>query len=122
MFVAALKWGIDLFLREYLHRILFKGKFDGGGEQLCFPSGEDLPRVHGLPSVKELCDAEEAMPQNAPLRSQKMVFLPHEEKVFYLLRCSVVSLDSWLTKAPKCIAPILKGQNALTLEDWGGEG
>ena len=81
-------------LRKYLHWIRFKGKFDGGGEQLCFPSAEDLSRVHGLPSVKELCDVEEVMSQNAPLRSEKTVFLRRVEKVFDLLRCYVVSLDS----------------------------
>jgi hypothetical protein len=80
-------------LRKYLHRIRFKGKFDGGGEQLCFPSAEDPPRVHGLTPVKELCDVEEAMPQNAPLLNEKMVYLRREEKVFDLLRCCVVSLD-----------------------------
>ena len=81
-------------LRKYLHRIQFKVIFDGGGEKLCFPSAEDLPRLHGLPSIKELCDVENAMPQNVPLRNEKIIFVRRVEKVFGFLRCCVVTLDS----------------------------
>jgi hypothetical protein len=87
-------------LRKYLRRIRFKGKFDGGGEQFYFSSAEDLPRVQGLPSFKEICDVEEAVPQNTPLRSEKMVLLRRVEKVFDLLRCSVVSLDRLQSLSP----------------------
>ena len=47
----------------------------------------NIPRVDGLPSVKELCDVEEGVPQNAPPRSQIMGFLRRVVKVVDLLRC-----------------------------------
>ena len=47
-----------------------------------FPSAEYLRRVQELPYVKELCDAERAMPQEAPLHCEIVGFVLHVEEVF----------------------------------------